>query len=69
MREENSTIIEAGSLVAYKYPLRYYLDDGDPGSLLGIVFQVEKDFAFFVKVLWSDGLICLESLEDLIKIK
>jgi len=69
MKEENSTIIQVGSLVAYKFPLRFYLNDGDPENLLGIVFKVEKDFSFFVKVFWSDGLICLETIEDLIKIR
>ena len=55
---------KVGTLVIYKDPRRFFTTVKEGRSVLGLVLHKEIDF--FVKVLWTDGVYCLESLEDLL---
>ena len=56
----SQTEFNIGDLVAYKEPRRYF--SGDQGlNIIGLVTEID---IFFARVLWSDGLWCLESFED-----
>ena len=63
MKDDNERY-KPGTLVVYKDPKRFFTTEKEGSSVLGLVLYKEVDF--FVKVLWTDGLCCLESLEDVL---
>jgi len=55
---------QIGDLVVYSEPRRFFTAEKE-FHVIGLVTGID---AFFVRVLWSDSLHCLESCEDLKKI-
>jgi hypothetical protein len=56
-------LIKTGDLVVYAHPIKFFTQPKrDKYPVVGLVLEGGRDL--LVKILWSDGLCCLDSLED-----
>jgi hypothetical protein len=55
---------KVGDLVVYSEPRRFFVKE-EEATMLGLITEITT---YFARVLWSDGLWCLESFEDIEKI-